>query len=222
MTFTHVGPHVDIPVLSDKIVNNRRFYKTPEGNSFPSVTTVLGHEEKQAIVDWRNSLGPAKAKQETERCAARGSAIHEIVEQYLQNKEVDFSKYKNEYKLKFNQIKNTLKKINNINVQEVALYSNEMKIAGRVDCIGEFDGTLAVIDFKTSTNHKSKTMIYDYYLQATAYALMYFEMTGVLIEDIVIIMAVENGFPLLFREKITKYIGPLQKRIDHFYKTVKI
>lgn len=220
MNFVHVGPHTPLPELSDKIINGKRFYKTPEGFSFPSITTILGHEEKQAIVDWRMSLGPAKAKKETDRCSERGSVVHELVEQFLQNKAIDLSKYKTEHTKKFVQIQTNLKKINNIRIQEEALYSTELKIAGRVDCIAEYDGVLSVIDFKTSTNHKSKTMIQDYYLQATAYALMYFEMTGVLIEDIVIIMAVDNGFPLIFKEKISKYILPLQQRIEKFYRTV--
>lgn len=214
--FIHVGPITPLPHLTDSIVNGKRFYKTPSNSKYPSITTILGHEEKQAIVDWRTSLGPKKAKKETERCSARGTIVHEMVEKYLNNEDVELLS-NSEYYAKFLQIKLPLNKINNIHVQEAALYSDELAVAGRVDCIGEYNGVLSIIDFKTSNNHKTKEMIFDYYLQATAYALMYYELTGVLIEKIVIIMSVEKGFPLVFEQTIHAYITPLLKRIEKFY-----
>ena len=221
MTFNHVGLPKPLPCLTDKMVSGRRFYTTPDGISYPSITTLLGHEEKQAIKDWRTMLGPKKAKQETDRCAARGTAVHEMVEKYLNNTEIVQADYKNEHFLKFKQIVPYLNNIDKIHTQESALYSDELRIAGRVDCIGEYNGCLSIIDFKTSTNAKTVQMIGDYYIQTTAYALMYYEMTGVMIEDIVIIMSVERGLPLVFRQKITPYIKPLLRKIETFYKDYK-
>lgn len=218
--FNHVGVPVQLPTLADKMVHGRRFYTTPEGNSYPSITTVLGHEEKQVIKDWRTMLGPKKAKQETDRCAARGTAIHEMVEKFLNNITVSPDDYKNDHYLKFKQIVPHLNHIDNIHTQEAALYSDELQVAGRVDCIAEYDNCLSIIDFKTSTNSKTSQMILDYYMQTTAYALMYYEMTGVMIEDLVIVMSVEKGLPLIFKQKITPHITPLMRKIEAFYKRV--
>ena len=119
----------------------------------------------------------------------------------------------------FNQIKVRLNKIDNIRAQEVPLYSDSLKVAGRVDCIGEYDGQLAIIDFKTSNNNKDRDMIEDYYLQCTAYSIMWEEMTGEHINNIVIIMSVERGMvPLVFRETTDKYIEPLVKRVVEYHR----
>lgn len=216
MTFICVGPACPLVDLSDRTINNKRFYKTPAGKEYPSITTILNHEEKQGIADWKKALGPEKAARETKRCSDRGTQLHNIVENYLKN--VDITKFKdNKYFLHFNQIKLLLKKINNIHVQEAALYSDELRIAGRVDCIAEYNNRLSIIDFKTATNNKDSNLIEDYYIQATAYALMYYELTGVLIEDIVIIMSVEKGLPSVFCKKIYDYIAPLMEKINKFY-----
>lgn len=194
--------------------SGKRFYKTPEGVWYPSITTILGIGEKEWLTDWRNMLGAKKADKETKRCAKRGSAIHELTEKYLNNETIDTSQYHHEYINDFNKLKMRLNKINNIRGQELALYSDQLKIAGRVDCVGEYDGILSIIDFKTSTNNKYKKWIFDYFLQTTAYAIMWHERTNEAIEDIVILMTVENGMmPMIFKEKIDEYVAPLIKRI---------
>lgn len=192
---------------------------TPDGNQYPSVTTVLGHQEKPWLENWRQMLGPEKADKETQRCAQRGTAIHEFIEKYLNNEQNFLKGAKPEYVAGFNQAKPRLNHINNIRVQEAALYSNTLRLAGRVDCIGEYDGVLSIIDFKTSNNNKDREMIQDYLLQCTGYAIMWHEQTGEPIEDITILMTVERGmFPLVFRDKIDKYVKPLLQRIDEYYK----
>lgn len=222
--FTHL-PKPEIPLIKAKTLpNGKRAYTTPEGNQFPSITTILGSKEKPWLQEWRNSLGHDKADKETKRASERGEAIHLLTEHYLNNTLTsDVSRpIKPEYVNLFNQIKMKLNKIDNVRVQEVALYSDVLKIAGRVDCIGEYEGALAVIDFKTSNNSKTKDMIEDYYLQACAYALMWEERTGEHIDDIVIIMSVEKGMvPLVFKEKVHKYISPLVKRIKQYYEEKK-
>lgn len=222
--FTHL-PKPNIPKI--KTISHptgKRYYITPEGNQYPSITTILGDQEKPWLTDWRNSLGPEKADKEMKRASERGDAVHKLAEIYLNNaltSEIT-KQHKSELVNWFNKVKLNLNKIDNIRSQETALYSDVLKVAGRVDCIGEYEGTLSIIDFKTSTNSKVKEMIGDYYLQTAAYALMWEEMTGEHIDDIVIIMSVEKGMvPLIFKEKVHKYISPLMKRIRQYYKDHK-
>jgi genome maintenance exonuclease 1 len=107
----------------------------------------------------------------------------------------------------FNSIKPFLNRINNIQLQEKSLYSNHLETAGRVDCIAEFDGRLSIIDFKTSSKPKSKEWITNYFCQGSAYAVMYEELTGVPVDTIAILIAVEGDEPQLFRVKRDDYIA---------------
>ena len=210
--------HIEIPELP-KIIqktkpNGKRTYITPDGNEYPSVTTVLGDKEKPWLDDWRKMLGDKKAAKETKRCADRGTVIHELAEKYLNNQEIITKGLKPEYISDFNKLKLGLNKIDNIRAQEVGLYSDRMRIAGTVDCVADYRSVLSIIDFKTSTNNKTKEMIADYFKQCTAYAIAWHERTGEAIEDIVIIIAVERSMmPLIFVEKIENWIPALLKDI---------
>jgi genome maintenance exonuclease 1 len=182
------------------------------------VTTVLGVEEKPAIKEWKESLGEEAAEVEIQRCAARGTAFHAIVEKYLRNENIKQPSHLLEMRL-FNQTKIKLNHINNIRLQEAALYSNQLKVAGRVDCIADYDGVLSVVDFKTSNNTKTLEMVYDYKLQCTLYTLMFNELYEEVCDNIVIIMAIEKGIAsMVFKDKIYKYIIPSLKRINTFYR----
>lgn len=210
--------HLDRPSLQEleikESATGKRFYKTPEGIWYPSITTILGIGEKQWLKDWQNMLGKKKADKETKRCADRGTAIHTMAEQYLNNKHIDFNIYKQDYINDFNKLKVRLNAVDNIRGQELPLYSDVLKTAGRVDCVAEYNGRLSIIDFKTSTNNKYRKWIKDYFLQTTAYAIMWHERTGESIEDIVILMTVEKGMmPLTFKDKIDNHIATLIKRI---------
>jgi genome maintenance exonuclease 1 len=210
--------HLDIPNLSELEVKEsatgKRFYKTPEGLWYPSITTILGMEEKPWLKNWQKMLGKKKADKEQKRCADRGTAIHSMAEKYLNNEKLLLSKYKQEYVSDFNKLKIRLNSVDNIRGQELPLYSDTLKVAGRVDCVGEYEGKLAIIDFKTSTNNKYREWIADYFLQTTAYAIMWHERTGEPIENIVILMSVERGMvSLMFKDKIDDHIAPLLKRI---------
>lgn len=217
--FTHVGSPVELPTLKAVTSSNgKRVYTTPSGD-YPSITTMLGHKEKPWLEDWKNMLGKDKAAKETKRCADRGTAVHELAEKYLNNDQGFTKGYDQLHVRGFNQLKFKLNNINNIRLQEAALYSDVLQIAGRVDCIGEYNGVLSVIDFKTSNNNKDREMIEDYFLQCTAYAIMWHEMTGEAIENVTILMSVEKGMvPLVFQDSIDKYVAPLLKRIDQYYK----
>ncbi len=200
----------------------QRWYTTPEGNEYPSVTTVLGHGEKPWLEDWRNMLGSKKADKETERASERGTAVHEMAENYLMNDPNPTKGYRADHAKLFNQLKLRLNKIDNVMAQEVNLYSDLLRIAGTVDCVAEYEGVLSVIDFKTSNNNKTEDMVQDYFLQCTAYAIAIMEMYDLLIEDIVIIIAVEKGMmPMVYKKKIEEFVQPLSQRINTFYDDMK-
>ena len=222
MPFTHIP--TELLDLNTKDVKGKRWYITPEGNLYPSITTLLGSKEKPHLEAWRNMLGVEKAAKETKRCADRGTAVHLMAERFLNNEEDVLKGMSHENVKLFNQIRLVIKnKINNIHAQEVALYSDVLMVAGRVDCIAEFDGILSIIDFKTSNNNKTEAMIEDYLLQETFYALAYYELTGQKVEQIVTIMTVEKGImPLVWKKPITPYIIPLTKRIEEFYTKLKV
>lgn len=197
-----------------------RFYTTPEGNKYPSITTVLGAGEKEWLTEWRLSMGIEKADKETKRAAERGTAVHAMVEEYLNNNPDPTQQYPgSDAVLVFNKMRFILNKIDNIITQETALWSDEMKVAGRVDCVGDYKGKLSLIDFKTSTGNKRESMIGDYYLQTTAYALMFQERYGIQIDNLVIIMGVEKDMPLVFQQPVEPYIEPLLRRINTYYTT---
>jgi len=204
--------------LETKHSGGKRFYKTPNNVFYPSVTTMLSHQPKPWLEEWRQSLGYEAAAKETKRCIERGEATHLMAERYLKNDPTPTTNQLLEHIPLFNQLKFLLNKIGNIRAQEIPLYSNALELAGRVDCIGEYEGELSVIDFKTSTNNKDYTMVYDYFLQCTAYAIMYREMFHVPINMIVVLIAVERGImPLKFKRPINEFINPLVDRINTYY-----
>ncbi len=216
--------HINTPKFEEldaKIKRGQRWYTTPTGRKYPSVTTVLGNQKKAGLEAWKKALGPKKAQKETKRCSDRGTVVHSMIEHFLENVEMSNIVKDQEYSnvKMFNQMKTRLKKIDNIRIQEVPLYSDRMKIAGRVDCVAEYNGKLSIIDFKTSNNTKDLKMVHDYFLQCTAYAIMYSELFEEAIEDIVVIIGVEKGLaPMIYRKKIDDYVVPLLKRINTFYK----
>ena len=211
--FTHVdAPR--IPKITRKTIHDHRFYVTPEGKEYLSITTNLGMVEKEWLREWRESVGEDFAKKEAQRCSERGDAIHDMAEKYLKNAKDPTKGHLDIHIRGFNQLKPRLNLVNNIKCQEQYLWSDTLRTAGAVDCIGDYDEVPSIIDFKTANNNRSKAMIEDYFLQTTAYSLMWYERTGELIKDITILMSVERGaFPLIFKEKIDKYVKPLAKRL---------
>lgn len=220
--FTTVGLPYETGELTRKKRGSQRWYTTPNGEEYPSVTTILGHGDKQWLTDWRNMLGPKKADRETKRCADRGTAVHTMAEKYLMNEDAPTKGYKAEHVRVFNQLKIRLNKIGNIRAQEIQMYSDRLRLAGTADVVGEYDGVLSLIDFKTSNNTKNEKMVFDYFLQCTAYAIMYFELFDEPIEDIVVIIGVEKGMmPMVYKKKIDDYVEPLLQRINTFYADMK-
>jgi ATP-dependent exoDNAse (exonuclease V) beta subunit len=199
---------------------NMRMYKTPSGESLPSITTILGKtmsEEKQkSLANWYDSMGQAKAKAYTQKAANKGSNVHLLAERFLRGDDLQLNKFPPADVNVFNAIKIKLRGITT-KALEIPLFSETLGVAGRCDCIGEYKGELSIIDFKTSNRDKSDAQIYDYKLQITFYALACNEMFDTNISQGVILMSSGDGFPLEWVFNINDYIAPLQEKIDLFY-----
>ena len=212
-------PPKEIPKIeSQTFSDGKRYYVTPEGKKLPSVTTVVGAQKKQAIMEWRRRVGEEVANKISKQATTRGTNMHSLCEYYLNNEPKPPGVVMPDAKEMFISIKPYLNKINNIHYQEVGLWSSQLGLAGRVDCIGEYEGRLTVIDFKTSKKAKDRESILDYFWQCTAYALMYEELIGQPIDEFVIIMAVQDSTPLIFKEKTQDHIEGLVKAIDYYHK----
>lgn len=205
--FYHVGVDLEYDDLESETINGKRFYVTPDGKQYPSVTTVTGLHSKKAIMEWRKRVGEETANKISTQASTRGNKVHALCERYLNNEIY----YKQGFGLTeldmFYKIKPTLdEKISNIHALEIPLYSNHLRVAGRVDCIAEYNKKLSVIDFKTSTKEKKEQYIQNYFMQCSAYAVMYEELTKVPITNLVVIIAVQEGNVQVFTKKRDDYI----------------
>jgi CRISPR/Cas system-associated exonuclease Cas4 (RecB family) len=220
MNFNYCPPLQLEDLKSQTFPDGKRYYTLPDGIKLPSVTTVLGALKKDAIMAWRRKVGEDVANAISKKATSRGTNVHTICENYLNNKDDYMKGIMPDALEMFISLKPYLNKINNIHYQEQALWSKQLGMAGRVDCIAEYEGELSVIDFKTSRKIKTKNDIEDYFWQTTAYSLMYEELIGKPIHNLVIIMAVEDNPPLIFKERVENHIDGLVKAI-HSYKTNK-
>jgi genome maintenance exonuclease 1 len=214
--FNHVP--VDIPEVSTKTIKRKRFYDTPTG-FYPSITTVLGvrKEKQQGLAKWRERVGNDVANHIMRTAAGRGTAVHHMCEDFLNNKEVIQEEQKFLPWCLFSQLKPTLtKSINNIFAQECGLWSEKYRLAGRVDCIAEWNGVPSIIDFKTSRSERKDDYNFEYYMQASAYAEMFEERTGIEINQIVILVVTEDGLVQEFVKEKHEYLQPLIETIDMF------
>jgi genome maintenance exonuclease 1 len=212
-------PPKEIPKIeSQTFPDGKRYYVTPDGKKLPSVTTVVGAQKKQAIMEWRRRVGEEVANKISKQATSRGTNVHTLCEHYLNNEPKPPGVVMPDAKEMFLSLKPLLDKINNIHYQEVGLWSTQLGLAGRVDCIAEYEGVLSVIDFKTSKKLKDINDIQDYFWQTTAYALMYEELVGQPIDDIVIIMAVQDSEPVVFKQKTQDHIEGLVRAIDYYHK----
>ena len=216
--FNYCPPREIPKIESQTFPDGKRYYVTPDGKKLPSVTTVVGAQKKEAIMAWRRRVGDEVANKISRQATSRGTNMHTLCEYYLNNEPKPPGTVMPDAKEMFISIKPLLNKINNIHYQEVGLWSSQLGLAGRVDCIGEYEGKLSVIDFKTSKKAKDRDSILDYFWQTTAYALMYEELVGQPIDELVIIMAVQDAPPLVFREKTQDHIEGLVKAIDFYHK----
>ena len=213
-----VHNEVSVPELSTKNINRKRFYQTPDGKLYPSITTVLNKKKMEGISEWRKKVGEDVANYIARTAANRGTKVHHMCEDFLNNNFDEEVHKKNflPYVL-FSQLKPTLmQKVNNILAQECGLYTNKYKVAGRVDCIAEYNSVPSIIDFKTSTKERNDDWNESYYIQASAYAEMFEARTGIAINQIVILVVTEDGVVQEFVKDKGEYIPKLIEAIDDF------
>ena len=212
--FDHVKLNGELPEITTASITGKRFYVTPEGNKYPSITTVLSDRNKEGIVKWRESVGNDVANQVMRQAASRGTAVHTLIENYLNNEEL--SKQAVLPVALFVTMKSELDNINNIRIQEGGLYSDKLGVAGRVDCIAEYKGKISVIDFKTSTKEKKEEWVENYFIQGSAYCEMYEERFLQPIEQVVILIVTEDGAVQTFIKDKRDYLPLLKTAIKEF------
>ena len=204
-----------LPKTKGKRTDGMRFYEV-DGKAYPSITTVLGVQPKPGLDAWRRNVGEEAAKWEMARAARRGKTTHTLVEQYLKG-ETPSTRDVLPLGL-FALLKPYLKQIDNVHCLETILYSKKLTVAGQVDCIAEYNGKLSVIDFKTANKERNDAWNENYYIQTTAYSMMYEELFGTPIEQIVILMASEDGAARAFVKDRKEFEPKLEEAIKYFYK----
>jgi genome maintenance exonuclease 1 len=219
--FNHVT--IELPPKPKRVeIDGKRYYIVSgnENVKLVSMTTVTSFQKQQSIVEWRNRVGHEKANRISKRASSRGTDMHTLVEHYLLNQSLPEVQPLSQFLFKF--AKKDLDRINNIHALETPLYSFKLGVAGTVDCIAEYTGEsglpeLSIIDFKTSKEPKPREWIEDYFVQAVGYACMLYELTGIIIKKLVIIMSCENGECKVYEEyDKSKYIRKLSQYIQEW------
>ena len=211
---------IDFPELKTKTVDRKRFYVTPEGNEYPSITTVLSPRGKEGLMKWRKRVGEKVANHICNKAATRGTKVHKMCEDFLNGEDMthhkkDFLPY-----CLFNELKDkTFDNINEVIGQEVTLYSDKYKVAGRTDLIANYRNELSIVDFKTSTNERKDSYNENYYIQTAAYAEMFEELTGQPINQIVILVVTENGTVQEFIKDKQEYLPLLEETLEEWYQS---
>jgi len=192
--FTFVDLPVELVELNSIDKNGTRFYSVPNGLEYPSVTSVLSYKDRHKMDEWKSRVGTEEAERISKQATSDGTLVHSMCEDYLNNS-FDYSKYANNImpSLLFNNIKKELDNISDIHLLEGSLYSDILKVAGRVDCIAKYKGELSVIDFKTSRFKKRKEWIQNYFIQESVYAMMFYERTNIKVQKLVTIITCKDG-----------------------------
>ena len=216
MTFIHHNYLGELE-LNKKETNGIRLYNLPNGDWVPSITSVTSFYNRQIFIDWRNRVGLEEANRITRRATARGTDFHQVCQDYLENKELVWDNYQPMTKMMYHHAKPYLDKINNIHAIERTLYSEYLGLAGRVDCIAEYEGELAVIDFKTSDKIKPEKWIENYFVQEMFYAAAYYELTEIPIKKLITLMVTPGGEVKVFdKRNKDDYIKLLVRYIKEF------
>ena len=216
MNFIHHNFLGDIE-LEKKETPGCRLYQVPNGDWVPSITSVTSFYNRQIFIEWRKRVGEEKANRITKKATARGTDFHEAAQAYLMNEELDWKNFLPATQYMFHHAKPYLDKIQNIHAIERTLYSEYLGLAGRVDCIAEYEGELAVIDFKTSEKIKPEKWLENYFVQETAYACMYYELTGIPVKKLITLMVTPGGEVKVFdKRNKDEYIKLLVRYIKEF------
>lgn len=214
--FEHCPPK-ELLELTTQSVNSKRHYCTPQG-LYPSITTILSAFPKPELMEWRRRVGNDEANRITRTATTRGTKLHSLCERYLLNEEIDKKSIMPDTLSAFYGFQPILNNISNIHFLEAPLYSDKLKVAGRVDAIANYNGILSIIDFKTSRKEKKEDWIEDYFIQATAYHICYWELTGIKTKQIAILISVEDGENQVFIKDSKEYIPKTIQKIKDYYK----
>ena len=216
MNFTHHNFLGDIE-LNKKETQGIRFYNLPDGQWVPSITSVTSFYNREIFAKWRKRVGIEEANRITKKATARGTDFHEAAQAYLMNLQLNWEEFRPTTQFMFHHAKPYLDKINNVHAIERTLYSEYLGLAGRVDCIGEYEGELAVIDFKTSEKIKPEKWLENYFVQETFYACAYYEMTGIPVKKLITLMVTPGGEVKVFdKRNKDDYIKLLVRYIKEF------
>ena len=220
--FIHEKVDLGYNDLSAKTGSGGRTYTAPDGSTYPSITTVLSILGREAIQAWRARVGEEEANKISRIASTRGTAVHDMLEKYVDNNP-NFSEGVMPHILQsFYDVKNVLDtNLTTVYAQEAPLYSEHLGLAGRVDCVGVWDGKNSIVDYKTSRKPKKKEWIEGYFLQCCAYAIMWEERTGMPITQLVVMIAVDNEDPQVFIEHRDNWTSKLLETINE-YKRRKI
>jgi len=214
--FNHID--IELPQLERETIDGVRYYRVPDEEELlrlVSITSVTSHFNKEVFINWRKKVGEEEAERVTRAATSRGTDMHLLTEHHLKNQDLPSVAPIGDFLFKI--AKTELNRINNIYALEGSLYSKQLGIAGTVDCVAEYDGELAIIDFKTSKKPKPREWIEHYFVQCMAYGCMLYELTGLTVKKLVIIMACENGECVVYEERDkSKYIKLLSKYIRKF------
>lgn len=215
--FEHIGVDLGYDDLKSITTDKGRRYVLPDGSKFPSITTVLSILSEDGIKAWRARVGEEEANKISYRASQRGTAVHELIEKYINNDPDYQSGYTPNIVSDFLGVKSILdERIGRVYAQEVPLYSTHLGVAGRVDCVAEFDGKLSIIDFKTSRKPKKKSYIENYFMQESAYAIMWEERTGQPITQLVTIISVDGEDAQVFIEHRDNWTQKLLETIRQY------
>ena len=216
MSFIHHNYLGDLE-LNKKETNGIRLYNLPNGEWVPSITSVTSFYNREIFAKWRARVGIEEANRITKKATARGTDFHEVAQAYLENKDLNWDDYRPLSKFMFYHAKPYLDKINNIHAIERTLYSEYLGLAGRVDCIAEYEGELAVIDFKTSEKIKPEKWLENYFVQEMFYASAYYELTGIPVKKLITLMVTPEGEVKVFDKRDKgEYIKLLVRYIKEF------
>lgn len=219
MKFVH--ELVELPELTAVQTDRGRLYNTPSGEAYPSITTVLGArpEKKKIIAEWRARVGEQEANKVSAQASRRGTAIHTMMEKYIVGENPIADEMPTNITM-FNSIRTMVDKhLTHVYAMEAPLYSNKLKVAGRCDLVGKWAGMDCIIDFKTSKRLKEEAHIDNYLLQATAYSLMFEELTARIIPGIVVLIGVDDEVkPQMFCRYRDKYVEKLCDVVLEYYR----
>lgn len=198
MTFIH-KPY-KFEKLETEMDGDKRYYLTPTGNKHPSVTTVLSQMlSKEALIAWRERIGDEEADKIMNYASERGKTVHsyceKYVKEYLTKGEVD-ENWKEENEVAYGgflKIKKVMdSKVKIVNNLEFNLWSDRIKTGGTCDVLCQYDYVPSVLDYKTSMKFKKEEWIKKYFLQCCVYALMVYELHGVIIPQMVVVIATDG------------------------------